>query len=229
MIIDIHCHTRYGSSCSYMSPEEMLQQAVKVGLNGLCITEHDIPWERGAIRRLSDQFGILVVGGMEVSTEYGEVLVFGLNEPIFDVQDIYELRRRVDRTGGIMVAAHPFRGAHGFVEWDPVKGLVLKLEEALKLPIFNVIDAVEVFNGMAPDWELDLCSAVCDNLHIKGTAGSDAHNVDGVGDCVTILHKMVASEEEFLNEVRSGRYRAWHRIRNRTYPDGDSARFVAER
>ena len=51
MIMDIHCHTRYGSSCSYMSPEEMLQQAVQVGLDGLCITEHDIPWDRDAIKK----------------------------------------------------------------------------------------------------------------------------------------------------------------------------------
>jgi len=229
MIIDIHCHTRYGSSCSYMSPEEMLQQAVEVGLDGLCITEHDIPWDGGAIKQLSDRFGILVVGGIEVSTEYGEVLVFGLNKPIFDIQDIHELRRRVDRAGGVMVAAHPFRGAHGFVKWDPVKGLVIKLEEALNLPIFEVVDAVEVFNGMASEWELDLCSTVCDSLQIRGMAGSDAHNVGQVGDCVTILHKMVASKEAFLHELMNGRYVAWHRVRNRTFPNNESDRLMAER
>ena len=221
MLIDFHCHTLYGSSCSYMSPEEMLQQAVKVGLEGLCITEHDIPWERGAIERLSDQFGLLVVGGMEVSTEFGEVLVFGFNEPVFDLQDIHELRRRVNDAGGVIVAAHPFRGANDFVAWDPERGLVLKLEEATNLPIFEIVDAVEVFNGMAPDWELDLCSAVCNQLHLKGTAGSDAHNVENVGDCVTVLHKKVASEGAFLDEVRNGRYHASHRVLDRTFPDMD--------
>ncbi|MBW1887723.1 MAG: PHP domain-containing protein [Deltaproteobacteria bacterium] len=229
MIIDIHCHTRYGSSCSYMSPEEMLQQAVEVGLDGLCITEHDIPWDRDAIKQLSDRFGILVVGGIEASTEYGEVLVFGLHEPIFDIQDIHELHHRVDKAGGIMVAAHPFRGAHGFVKWDPVKGLVIKLEDALNLPILEVVDAVEVFNGMASEWELDLCSTVCDNLKIRGMAGSDAHNVGQVGDCVTILHKMVVSEEEFLYELMNGRYHAWHRVRDRTFPNMETDCLMAER
>ena len=33
MIFDLHCHTRFGSACSYMTPEEMVQQAVKVGLD----------------------------------------------------------------------------------------------------------------------------------------------------------------------------------------------------
>ena len=229
MIMDIHCHTRYGSSCSYMSPEEMLRQAVQVGLDGLCITEHDIPWDRDAIKKLSDRFGILVVGGIEVSTEYGEVLVFGIHNPVFDVKDIHELRRRVDRSGGIMVAAHPFRGAHGFVKWDPVKGLIIKLEEALQLPIFEVVDAVEVFNGMAPEWELDLCSTVCDSLKIRGTAGSDAHNTGQVGDCVTILHNTVASEEAFLDELINGSYHAWHRIRDRTFPNMEEERLMAGR
>lgn len=229
MIFDMHCHTRYGSSCSYMFPEEMVRQAVKVGLDGICITEHDLPWDRNATRRLSEQFGILVIGGMEVSTAYGEVLVWGLHESIFDVQDIQDLRRRVDRAGGVMVAAHPFRGAQSLVRWDPAKGLVPKIDEALRLPIFEVVDAMEVFNGMAPDWELDLCSAVCDRLPIMGTGGSDAHNVGTVGNCVTILDRPVATEEEFYEEIRASRYRAQHRVIDRYYPDNGSGRSSAAR
>lgn len=228
MIVDLHCHTRYGSPCSYMTPEEMLQQAVKVGLDGLCITEHEIPWDRDATKRLSDQFGILVIGGMEVSTEYGEVLVFGLHEPIFDVQDIYDLRRRVNRGGGVMIAAHPFRGAHDFVRWDSTEGMVLNLEEAIRLPIFEVVDALEVFNGMATEWEIELCSTVCDNLPITGTAGSDAHNVEAVGACVTVLDKRVDNEDAFLEEMKRCRYLANCRVRNRFYSNDGAAPFLAE-
>lgn len=219
MIFEMHCHTRHGSSCSYMTPEEMLAQAVKVGLDGVCITEHDIPWDVDATLKLSDKFGILVIGGMEVSTEYGEVLVWGLHEPVFDVKDISDLRNRVDKAGGIMVAAHPFRGAHTFVRWDPEVGMIPKIDEALQLPIFKIVDAMEVFNGMAPDWELNLGSAVCDNLPIMGTGGSDAHNPEGVGDCVTVLHNSVSTEEEFCEQMRAGNYYARHRLLDRVYPD----------
>ena len=219
MIFEMHCHTRYGSSCSYMSPDELVKQGAEVGLDGVCITEHDIPWDKKATEELSDRFGILVIGGMEVSTPYGEVLVWGLHEPIFDVEDIYELRRRVDRAGGVMVAAHPFRGAHTFIRWDPVEGMIPKIDEALKLPIFKAVDGMEVFNGMAPGWELDLSSAVCDNLPIMGTGGSDAHNVEAVGDCVTVLQKRVTTEEQFFDEIKEGRYCAQHRLLDRFYPD----------
>ena len=223
MIFEMHCHTRYGSSCSYMSPEEMARRAGKVGLDGICITEHDIPWEKDAARRLSDQFGILVIGGMEVSTAYGEILVWGLHESVLDMEDIHDLRRRVDRTGGVMVVAHPFRGAQSFIRWDPEEGLVPKVDEALCLPIFTMVDAMEVFNGMAPDWELDLCSAVCDYLPIMGTGGSDAHNVEAIGDCVTVFDRGVTTEEDFFEEIRAGRYRALHRLIDRYYPDHRSA------
>lgn len=222
MMFEMHCHTRYGSSCSYMLPQQMLEQAVKVGLDGVCITEHDIPWDKKAAEELSDQFGILVIGGMEVSTPYGEVLVWGLHEPVFDVRDVHELRRRVDKAGGVMVAAHPFRGAHSFIRWDPVEGMIPKIDEALRLPILKVVDAMEVFNGMAPVWELDLCSAVCDNLSMKGTGGSDAHNVEAVGDCVTVLKNRVTTEREFFEELKAGRYYAQHRLLERIYPDNGS-------
>jgi predicted metal-dependent phosphoesterase TrpH len=218
MTFEMHCHTRHGSSCSYMTPEELVEQAVRVGLDGVCITEHDLPWDRSATEQLSDRFGILVIGGMEISTEFGEVLVWGLHESVFDVKDIHDLRSRVDRAGGVMVAAHPFRGAHSLVRWDPVEGLVTKLDQAVRLPIFGVVDAMEVFNGMAPDWELDLSAAACDRLPIMGTGGSDAHNVDTVGECVTVLENRVATEEAFCEEIKNGRYRAQHRLIGRYYP-----------
>ncbi len=127
-----------------------------------------------------------------------------------------------------MVAAHPFRGAHNLVRWDSTDGVVLNLEEAMDRPIFEVVDSLEVFNGMAADWEIDLCSAVCDNLLIAGTAGSDAHNIEAVGDCVTVLDKKVDNEEAFLHEMRQKKYLAHCRVRNRIYPNNGAAHFPPE-
>jgi len=223
MIFETHCHTRHGSACSYMSPDQMLEQAVKVGLDGVCITEHDVPWDRSATRRLSDRFGILVIGAIEVSTQFGDILLFGFHEPILFLQDIHDLRQRVQRSGGFMVAAHPFRGGQSYVRWDAERGLVPELEKALHRPVFQMVDAMEVYNGMAPDWELELCRAVCDELPIMGTGGSDAHNVRSVGTCVTLLDRAVTTEEEFVEEMKAGRYRAYHRLLDRVYPGNGQA------
>lgn len=229
MIFEMHSHTRYGSSCSYMFPEEMVQQAVDAGLDGICITEHDIPWDRHDIQQLSDRFGILVIGGIEVSTPLGEVLVWGLHEPVFDLEDIHDLRRRVDGAEGFMAAAHPFRGAHELVGLGADGRLTVKVKEASCMPVFDCVDAMEIFNGMAPDWELKLSCAVCDNLPIPGIGGSDAHNKNAVGDCVTIFQNHVSNEKEFLEEIKAGRYYARHRQLNISYPDNGRYQLPAGR
>jgi predicted metal-dependent phosphoesterase TrpH len=35
MKIDLHCHTKY-SGDNYLEPEELIEQALKVNLNGVC-------------------------------------------------------------------------------------------------------------------------------------------------------------------------------------------------
>jgi len=37
--IDLHCHTKY-SGDNDLEPEELIEQAVKKNLDGVCITEH---------------------------------------------------------------------------------------------------------------------------------------------------------------------------------------------
>ena len=45
MLIDIHTHTYPVSDDSLLSPEELIMQAKKVGLDGVCITDHDGFWD----------------------------------------------------------------------------------------------------------------------------------------------------------------------------------------
>ena len=39
-----------------------------------------------------------------------------------------------------------------------------------------------------------------------GGAGSDAHQLDEVGRCVTILDREVSTERELIEELRAGRF-----------------------
>ena len=221
MIFEMHTHTRFGSSCSYMTPEDMVQQAVNVGLDGICITEHDIPWDPDDVQKLSDRFGILVIGGIEVSTELGEVLVWGYHEPVFDIEGIQDLRTRVDGAGGIMAAAHPFRGSFEYVTVEKKGRVNLMIDEASHGDVFKWVDAMEVFNGRAPDWEIKLSRIVCDKLRLKGIGGSDAHNISSVGDCVTVFHNPIRNESEFIEELKAGRFYARHRRLSLDYPASD--------
>src|SRR4030042_1432706 len=109
MKIDLHLHTLYGSACAYMDPDQLIHQAKLMGLDGVCITEHNQLWDKAAIERLRDKHNFLVIGGVEVSTDLGEILVFGLHQSVLQVYDAVQLKALVDEVDGAMVMAHPFR------------------------------------------------------------------------------------------------------------------------
>ena len=52
MKIDLHLHTLYGSACAYMDPDQLIQQAKSIGLDGVCITEHNQIWNSEAVERV---------------------------------------------------------------------------------------------------------------------------------------------------------------------------------
>jgi len=210
MIIDLHTHTRFGSNCSYLYPEELVQRAKRLGLDGVCITEHNLSWEREDIQRLSRDNGILVLGGVEVSTDLGEVLVFGVYEPLWRVSSARELKELVDEAGGVMIATHPFRV-------DMLFNRTPAIEEVCGREIFKLVDAVEVFNSRAMGRELDFGCQVLGRLNLKGVGGSDAHAQHAIGSCVTVFQRQISEEQGLLQELKAGRFKAWHCMLNRTF------------
>jgi hypothetical protein len=204
-IIDLHTHTRWGSQCAYMTPDELVQRAKAIGLNGVCITEHNQLWSPEAIESLSRRHGFLVIGGVEVSTDVGEILVFGLHESVVRVYDSRELREMVDRANGAMVAAHPFRGLAVPSPSNSEHGL--SVEDGMRRPVFSVVEAIEVYNGMAGHWEQRFAGEVSARLKLGGTGGSDAHAVLGVGSGVTIFDGEIRSEEDLVAALRVGQFR----------------------
>jgi len=143
-LIDLHTHTRHGSICGYMWSDELVEQAKKVGLDGVCITEHDNFWKPERIEKLGRKHNFLVIGGAEVTTDCGEVLIYGLHDLPFDISDIEEIRKRVDRAGGIMIVAHPFRGlaATRVVNNNPSE----LADSIAQQRIFQYVDELEALN-----------------------------------------------------------------------------------
>ncbi len=45
-------------------------------------------------------------------------------------------------------------------------------------------------------------------LGLPGTGGSDAHQVQAIGSCVTLFANEIPMEEEFIREIRAGRIQA---------------------
>ena len=82
MRIDFHTHTTRGSADSNLDAFAMIDQAQKVGLEGLCITEHDNAWDDPKIDEYANKHGVTLFRGIEVTTEWGHVGTFGLNRHV---------------------------------------------------------------------------------------------------------------------------------------------------
>jgi histidinol phosphatase-like PHP family hydrolase len=60
MLIDLHCHSKY-SHDNHLEPEDLIEKAMEVGLNGVCFTEHysfDSSWPIEKMR-LPENFLVL--------------------------------------------------------------------------------------------------------------------------------------------------------------------------
>lgn len=211
MKIDLHTHTIYGSACAYMDPDQLILKARSVGLDGICITEHDHVWGDEALERLRAKHDYLVIGGVEVSTDCGEVLVFGLHQPVLDIFDIHDLKRIVDKAQGVMILAHPFRYEPDLVNRhvtsalsSPVALGSALIGNILKNPVYDLVDALETHNGRSGIKEKNFTKAVARHLNLPGTGGSDAHAVMGVGTCYTRFDEQIHSERDFIRLIKKG-------------------------
>lgn len=204
MRIDLHIHTAPLSACSYLDPQELIQEVRRLKLDGICLTEHQVLWDPAQVDKLAREAGIRIFRGNEFTTNQGDVLVFGFYEDIKELMIIQELREKVQKAGGYMIAAHPFRGFKTF----GIGQLQMTVEQASKRKVFEFVDAVEIGNGkLAPD-ENDMARKVAEKLNLPGSGGSDAHRIDELATWLTVFEKNIETEQELLEELHAGRFRA---------------------
>lgn len=213
MKIDLHTHTSYGSACAYMEPDQLVERAKYVGLDGVCITEHDQTWDVEAIERLRKKHDFLVIGGVEINTDCGEILVFGLHESVLNIFKAQALKEMVDDAGGVMIMAHPFRYksdlvASYFRSISTGDSESKVIETVCRQPVFKMIDAVEVYNGHSGFNEIKFTRLVAKRLHLKGTGGSDAHAILEIGSCYSVFEDGIRDEQDFIAQLKSGRFHA---------------------
>jgi predicted metal-dependent phosphoesterase TrpH len=125
------------------------------------ITDHDsVRGCRATVELASAYTDILIIPGVEISTEQGDVVVLGTDElppKPWTPEIVMDFAKSV---GGISIAAHPFR-AYGMGE---------------RARNYKV-DAIEVLNGGSSRQANGEAKELARSLGLPGTAGSDAHQV----------------------------------------------------
>ncbi len=204
MILDLHNHS-IKSDDARAKVENYCQWIRKrdIGLDGFALTEHRQYDDESDYRALEDEFGLLILKGSEVETDYGHVLVFGVNEEMqaaFDFTcvglDCNLVVSEVARCGGVAVPCHPGRRKVGMMAHVDARGEV------------EGVEVIETLNGGSRGTENEDAIALATKYGYHGVGGSDAHIVSHIGRCATRFEREVRDEEALVNALRGGRYEA---------------------
>jgi predicted metal-dependent phosphoesterase TrpH len=204
MILDLHSHSirsddgraKVENYCQWIRKREL-------PLDGFVLTEHRQWDDESDYRKLEDEFGLLILKASEVETEYGHVLLFGVNDDLVNAFDfsrldlpLAEVVAAADRCGAIAVPCHPGRVTVGmcahYETLGPCEG----------------VQVIETLNGGSRGTENEEAIALAEQYGYRGVGGSDAHIVSFIGRCATKFENEIRSIEGLVSELRGDAYEA---------------------
>ena len=207
MLIDLHTHPHPLSHDSLLSPDELIEAAKAASLDGVCLTEHDFFWDPAEAAALSKRHDFLVIPGIEVNTEDGHIVVFGLDRFVYGMHRLHELARMAEAAGAVMIAAHPYRRQLPF-ELRHEGDWAHSLERAVANPACSHVTAIETQNGRGSDRENAFSAEVAARLSLPTVAASDAHERKDIGRCATEFERKITGLEDLITELKAGRFGA---------------------
>ena len=189
MFVDFHIHESTYSSDSKMTLKEIVDEAKQIGLDGICITDHDSMGLKDFANQYSKEVSFPIFVGVEYLTLQGDILAFGIDElpePNLSAQEFIDY---VNSKGGVCIAAHPFRNNNRGLEENllTVKGLT----------------GIEVLNGSTTKEANAKALDYCLKLGLQPIGASDAHTVMQVGRYATYLPKYTNNLEEFIEILKT--------------------------
>ena len=213
---ETHLHTSPVSKCARASVKDVLEFYKSLGYEGIFLTNHfldgninvdrNLPYEERIefyfsdyeeALKLSDEIGIKVFLGVEISFAGTDFLIYGLDKQWFlEHPEIMQMPKKQElaflmEAGALVLQAHPFRES-GHID---------------HIRLFpRSVHGVEIINSSRPDFENDLARQYADNYGLLYFAGSDNHigskhaRLAGVGTDTPIV-----DENDFIERVKSGK------------------------
>ena len=204
--VDLHVHTPWSSCyCDHMmpeaglstSPEDIVATALRVGLQGIAITDHNTVEGIDAARKAALKYGLPFLPGIEFSARGGHVLaLFERDTPVSEMQELVrslgftreqegrgyiegelwldEVSRRIGEGGGLAIAAHIDRRPKGLIASNEALADKIRAYNSDSLSALEITipgDRLKWRRGLMPDFP-------------KGypcIQSSDAHALDEIG------------------------------------------------
>ncbi len=200
-IADLHTHSTY-SPDSVITPEELVDKARRLGLDIICITDHSIFEQNIGIESFNTlKKGPLVIRGVELATDNGELLIFGLKDNFWrglvtGMQVLPSIERviaAVNDFNGVAIWAHPFR-KHNVMHYNT------------DYKKFHGVKILETLNGHNNKAENDHAYKYAKEHGFKMTGGSDSHSSGQIGRTLTLFKDNIHTEDEFISALKISEY-----------------------
>lgn len=153
-----------------MEAEEIFAAAASRGIDGVAVANHDV------LECIASRDGIYIIPAIEVSTDFGHMLIYFAKEDICKklsrnergVFSFSEVVCEARAQGALIFAAHPFSPE-------------ISRDDAA----WEKIDGVEIFNSRIVHSRIfdanERALALCKEKNLAFSAGSDAHSKEEVG------------------------------------------------
>lgn len=192
MKYDFHIHTSHYSPCSLVSASEVCEKAVRLGLRGIGLTEHDVWWPSSDLGRLQKRFPRLTLfRGSEYALGDDHFLIYlpdGEEGRISRIHNIHTLIEAVHQREGIVIWAHPFRFDADWSEWIDAADL----------------DGLEIRSSNMDRRTQALAHRVAERKNLFTFCNSDTHELDTLGLYYNEIPEDLGSTLDFIRYVRSG-------------------------
>ena len=139
---DPHCHTF--ASDGMVTPEQLVDAAVKAHLDLIAVTDHDTMASVKETQRRGEGAGIVVVAGQEITTKWPaqtHMLGWFLDRPVKRGMSLEDTVDAIHDQGGLAIVPHPFMPVYfGSIQPDMLQRLIGKhrvdgIETVFTVPI----------------------------------------------------------------------------------------------
>ena len=195
MKADLHIHTKYSMDCQ--TPlDKIIGRCQELGINCIAIADHGTTEGALKMQQLAPPFKVIVAE--EILTTQGEIMGMFLKETVKSDPDSritpQEAVRRIREQGGLVNIPHPF---------ETIRGSALK--DKFIDEIAGDIDLMEVLNSRSPfPANSNKARAFAEKHGIPGSAGSDAHTVNEIGNAYIEIPDF-NNKDEFLKALAQGK------------------------
>lgn len=212
---ETHLHTRQASACASASGRYQACAYKKAGYDGIIITDHffrgnscishNLSWgERIELfcsgyeeaKQTGDEIGLQVFFGWEETFDGQDFLIYGLdkewllNHPEVEHWTIQQQFEEVNRYGGMVIHAHPFRDR----PYIP------------KIRLFpRLVNGVEVFNACNHEEENQRAYMYAREYNLPMTAGADSHHHDIICSGITVDEKF-ESIDDYISVIKNRKH-----------------------